>query len=141
MKQQKSKIGLQIRHPFRDLSHVGPILGLKPSIIWKRGDERRTPKGNRIKGTRQDSRVSFEFKFLPRRPLSEKIRAALTALEQHRTMLRKLTTTGGTIILYIGWFCDEHTGMTLDTQILSGIANLRISVELFVYVPDTPRLG
>jgi hypothetical protein len=139
MKQQGSKIGLQIRHPSRDLSNLSIALGLQPEIIWKKGDERRTPKGKKIGGVRDYSRWSTEFKFRHRQALPDKIAAILALLTPHRAMLRKISSTGGTISLYIGWFCDDHTGMTLNTQILSAIADLRISIELFIYVPDEPK--
>jgi hypothetical protein len=136
MKQQRSKLGIQIQHPSRDLSKVCLTLGLKPKIVWKKGEERRTPKGNKIGGIRNFSHCSIDFKFPARQPLHEKIVAILARLKPYRTMLRKLWSTGGTISLYIGWFCDADTGLPLDTQILSVMADLRVSVELFVYIPE-----
>jgi hypothetical protein len=62
--------------------------------------------------------------------------AALELLKPHRRMLRRLSSTGGRISLFAGWFCDEHTGATFDYQILEGMADLRIALDFNLYVPD-----
>lgn len=51
-------------------------------------------------------------------------------------MLRRLCSTGGRISFYIGWFCDEHTGEALSHEILAQMADLRIALDLNIYVPD-----
>jgi hypothetical protein len=112
---------------------------LRPTNIWKKGDERRTPKGNKVGGVREDSRCMIDFKLPLRQPLPEKFIATLALLKPHRAILRKLSSSGGTISLYIGWFCDENTGVTLDAQIFATMADLRIAVELFIYLPDKPE--
>jgi hypothetical protein len=62
--------------------------------------------------------------------------AALELLKPHRRMLRRLSSTGGRISFFVGWFCDEHTGETFNYQILEEIADLRIALDLNLYVPD-----
>jgi hypothetical protein len=72
--------------------------------------------------------------------LQKQIEATLTLLQPHRLMLRRLSSTGGTISFYVGWFCDEDTGETLDAQILERMARLRVALELSIYLPDQPEL-
>lgn len=55
-------------------------------------------------------------------------------------MLRRLSSTGGTISLYVGWFCDENTGEMLNAQILQRMAVMQIALELNIYLPDQPQL-
>ena len=136
MKHQRTKLSLQIRHPTRDLSTVCSALGLRPANLWKVGDERRTPKGNKIGGLRTDSHCSVDLGPTTRRPLSKQMEAALELLKPHRRMLRRLSSTRGRIGFFAGWFCDEHTGATFDYQILEGMADLRIALDLNLYVPD-----
>ena len=100
------------------------------------GDERRTPKGNKIGGLRTDSHCSVDLGPTTRRPLSKQMEAALELPKPHRRILRRLSATGGRISLFAGWFCDEHTGATLDYQILEGMADLRLALDLNLYVPD-----
>jgi hypothetical protein len=100
------------------------------------GDERRTPKGTSIGGAREVSYCSIELGAASKRGLSKKIEAAVQLLKPHRTLLRRLSATGGRISLYVGWFCDEHTGEALGYEILARMADLRIALDLNIYVPD-----
>jgi len=138
MKRQRAKLSLHIEHPNRDLSRVCNVLGLRARHIWKKGDERRTPKGNKIGGIRETSYCSIEFGPPSREPLAKQIEANLTPLKRHRAMLRRLYSTGGTISFYVGWFCDESTGETLNSRLLSAMSELRIALELNIYLRDDP---
>jgi hypothetical protein len=137
MRQQRVQLSLHIRHPTRDLSKVCSGLGLKPKHIWKKGDERRTPKGNKIGGLRDASYCSIDLSPVSRKSLVEQIEANVEMLKRHRSTLRKLSSTGGVISFYIGWFCDEHTGEALSTQLLGAMSDLRIALELNIYIPDS----
>ncbi|UFZ06971.1 hypothetical protein LQG66_11990 [Bradyrhizobium ontarionense] len=64
--------------------------------------------------------------------------AALAWLAPHRALLRRLVATGGRVSFYVGWFCDEHTGEAFDWNLLAALADLRIVLELNIYVPDPP---
>jgi Domain of unknown function (DUF4279) len=136
MKRQRIKLSLRIKHPTRDLSSVCQTLGLRPVNIWKAGEERRTPKGNKIGGIREDSRCSIEFEHSQRDPLPKQIEAALMLLQPHRAMLRRLSTTGGAISFYVGWFFDESDGEAFSSELLRTMADLRIALELNIYLPD-----
>ncbi len=139
MKRQRVKLSLHIKHPTRDLSSVCSALRFEPTNIWKKGDERRTPKGNKIGGLRENSYCSIDLGQSSREPLPKQIEAALTLLQPHRAMLQRLSSTGGTISFYVGWFCDEDAGETLNAQILERMARLRVALELNIYLPDQPE--
>jgi Domain of unknown function (DUF4279) len=136
MKHQRTNLSLQIKHPTRDLSAVCDAFGLRPARLWKVGDERRTPKGNKIGGIRTESACSVHVGPTARKPLSKQIEAALVLLKPHRRMLRNLSSTGGKISFFVGWFCDEHTGESLNQEILEEMADLRIGLDLNIYIPD-----
>jgi len=136
MKRQSTKLSLHIEHPNRDLSGICAVLGLKPTHIWKKGDERKTPKGTKIGGTRTNSYCSIELGRLSRNPLPKQIEAILASLKPHRAILRKLSSTGGLVSFYVGWFCDENTGERFGWQILDAMTDLRIALDLNIYVPE-----
>src|ERR1035438_9371616 len=94
MKDQRAKLSLTIMHPTRDLSVACDAFGLRPTRLWKAGDERRTPKGRSIGGIRTESACSVDFGPTTRRPLSKQIEAALAVLKPHRRLLRSLSSTG-----------------------------------------------
>ena len=137
MKHQRTKLSLHIKHPTRDLSTVCNAFGLRPAHLWKVGDERRTPKGKMIGGLRTESYCSVHFGPTTREPLSKQMEAALTLLKPHRRMLRRLSSTGGSISFFVGWFCNRDTGESFDFQIFEEMANLRIALDLNIYVPDS----
>jgi len=139
MKQLRANLSLHIRHPTRDLSVVCRALGLQLKHMWKRGDERRTPKGSKIGGLRETSYCSIGFGAPSRKPLAKQIEAVLMLLKPHRAMLRRLSSTGGRISFFIGWFCDENTGETFGRQLLDAMADLRIVLDLNIYPPDVPQ--
>jgi hypothetical protein len=123
-------------HPTRDLSVVCVSFGFRPAVIWKAGDERRTPKGTKIGGIRANSYCVVKFGPTTRKTLSNRIEAALARLRPHRSMLRRLSSTGGTATFSIGWFLDEDAGESLSPKLLQEMAGLRISLDLCVYAPE-----
>jgi hypothetical protein len=68
--------------------------------------------------------------------LAKQIEAALLLLKPHRRMLRSLSSTGGKIRFFVGWFCDEHTGESFTHDVLEKMTDLRIALDLNIYVPD-----
>ena|ERR1700738_5329801 len=133
---QDTILSLSLHHPTRDLAVVCAALGLAPRPIWKAGDERQTPTGRKIGGFRDSSYCSIELGIRSREPLSEKFDAALVLLRPHRAILRELSSEGGRVTFYIGWFCDEHTGDLLPWKLLEEMSDLRIELEFNIYIPD-----
>ena len=133
---QRNKLSLHLKHPTRDLSIICRALGLRPKVIWKKGDEWRTPKGRSIGRVRESSYCSIDLGAQSKVDLLKKIEAAVRLLTPHRAILRKLSSTGGRISFYIGWFCDEDTGETLSSKILAQMADLHIALDLNIYVPE-----
>lgn len=132
---QRTKLYLKIRHPAKDLSPLIALFGLQPVRIWKVGDERQTPKGTRIGGMREDSRCSFEFG-QPEEPLLDKISSALAFLKPHREILQEMSSSGGQISFYIGWFLERDTGEVFNGMIWQAMAEMRIDLDLAMYIPD-----
>ena len=130
---QRTQLSLHLMHPARDLSIVCRSLGLRPKVIWKKGDARRTPKGTSIGGARESSYCSIDLGAASKVDLSKKIQAAAQLLKPHRTILRRLSSTGGRISFYIGWFCEEDTGEEFSHETLALLADLPIALDLNIY--------
>lgn len=129
-------LAICIRHPDRDLSAVCSSLGLVPKYVWKKGDERKTPKGTKLEGSREDSRCIIQLEALSDRPMIGLIQSALEQLRPHKATLRDLTNSGGTINFRIGWFLNGDTGESIDQKVLASMADLGIGFEFFVYAPE-----
>ncbi|MBR0825908.1 DUF4279 domain-containing protein [Bradyrhizobium manausense] len=136
MNRYRARLHLRLNHPTRDLSIVCNRLGLKPARIWKRGDERRTPKGNSLGGRRASSSCAIDFGPTSRKTVAKQIAAALERLEPHRAMLRRLSSTGGTASFSVGWFLDEDSGETFSSDLLRAMTRLQIALDLHAYLPD-----
>jgi hypothetical protein len=130
------KVSLRIKHPDLDLSDVCRDLGLTPKHIWKAGDQRRTPKGTILPGNRDSSYCSVPFDDSGEKYLSGKINYVLNALIPHRSILETVSLSGGDISVSIGWFSSGDSGDTVDSMTLKKMADLRISVELYIYCED-----
>lgn len=70
----------------------------------------------------------------------EPIQSILDHLEPHKEILRELVDSGGIVSFRVGWFLDGHTGETFHPHLMEKMADLGISVEFFVYVPDVVPL-
>jgi hypothetical protein len=136
MKHQPAKLSLRIKHPTRDLMIVCGTLGLRPSVLWKAGDPRRTPKGNMLGGRRTESFCSIDIPASRRKSLVDQMRTALILLKPRRRILKMLSSTGGRISFFVGLFCDEHTGESFDCQLLGEMTALQIALDLNIYIPD-----
>lgn len=135
MKSPRSKLSLHIRHPDRDLSIVCESLNLAPKNLWKKGDERRTPKGHKLTGIRDNSFCTVEME-ATNLPLQDQIERALNLLAPHRSIFREISSNGGQTSFYVGCFLDEDSVENFEWRVLESMADLRISLELNIYLPD-----
>jgi Domain of unknown function (DUF4279) len=131
----QTKLSLHIWHPSRDLAGVCRTLRSKPKNIWKKGDQRRTPKGKALEGVREESYCTIEFGAISQVSLSRQIERALVRLKPHRAALRRLRASGGTVSFYVGWFLTDNVGDALSVKLLAEMARMGIMLELNLYPP------
>jgi hypothetical protein len=127
-------------HPTQDLSGVCDALGLQPKIIWKKGDERRAPKGQKLDGIRKNSRCLIDFGPTSTESLAKQLEAALVLLRPHQILLQELSSSGGKFNFFVGLFCGENTVEVLDTKLMETMVSLRIDLILDIYSPDPPEV-
>ena len=139
MVSQRTQLSLRVTHPTRDLAIVCQTLGLRPKVIWRRGDERKTPNGRSIGGLRDHSYCVIDLGVASKVGLPTKIESTVKTLKPHRSLLRKLDSEGGRISFSVGWFCDKDTGEAFDHEILAQMADLRIALDLYIYIPDVVK--
>jgi hypothetical protein len=127
-------LSLRITHPSRDLSQVCSAIGLRPKIIWKKGGERRTPKGTKLGGLRDGSYCSISLGKWSRVSLEKQIDVALKRLRQHKAVLQRFSASGGRISFFVGLSSHRtNFGEVLNAPILAEMAKLKIGVELDIY--------
>jgi len=130
------KISFNSIHPTSDLSQLCEALGVQPDILWKKGDEKRTPKGNIIGGIRENSRCQISFSPFPRNTLSEQLMSILDNFKPHQSLLYNLSNSGGTHNFFIGVFYSENTVETFSLKLFELLLELRIELVLDLYPRD-----
>ena len=133
-------MSINITHPTRDLSGVCDALGLQPKIIWKEGDERRAPRGQKLGGIRTHSRCLIDFGPASTESLVKQLEAALALLRPHQSLLQELSFSGGRLNFFVGLFSGENTEEMLDIKLMETMVNLRIDLVLDIYSPDPPDI-
>jgi len=136
MDRHNIRISFNSIHPTSDLSELCEALGVKPEILWKKGDEKRTPKGNIIGGIRENSRCLISFSPFPRNTLSEQLMSILDNFKSHRTLLYNLSNSGGTHNFFVGIFYSENTVETFSLKLFELLLELRIELVLDLYPRD-----
>jgi hypothetical protein len=119
-----------------DLEAVSDALGIKPSVLWKVGEPRRTPKGTALSGIyktgfwtcRLVDGASIE------QDLSSALSAALDKVAPGSPLFATIAQTGGRVEFFIGWFFDDgNSGDVLDHNLLGRLAGMSIDLSFDVY--------
>jgi hypothetical protein len=140
MDPQRVCVSLNITHPTWDLSGVCDALGLQPKIIWKNGDEKRAPRGQKLTGIHTYSRCLINFGPTTTESLTKQLEAALVLLRPHQALLRELSSSGGELNFSVGLFSGENTMEVLNIKLMETMVSLRIDLVLDIYSPDPPEV-
>jgi hypothetical protein len=133
-----TSLSLRIQHPTLDLIPVCLNLGLTPKIIWRAGEDRVTPKGNPIGGTRDQSYCSVEFFRLSSKETSDQILEVLKELGKHQAAIRNISSSGGRVSLYLGIFSSADFAWVLPGDIITPLGQMKIEIDVNVYIePET----
>src|SRR5262249_48935926 len=128
MKSTHYTVSLRVEHPELDLSVVPASLGLSAKHIWRAGDERRTPKGTVLRALRDNSYCIIDFEGSGR--LRDQLNSVLSKLSAQRPLFENITSSGGRISLFVGWFSSGDSGETIDSAILNRMGELYLGLDL-----------
>jgi hypothetical protein len=132
------RVSFQIRHPTARAEAVSIGLPWKRSNGWTVGEERVTPAGTRLTGTRRDTYCNFIVGEGDDGELASCLAEAVDALMPHKGHLAELHRTGGVLSFYVFWYPNGDTGETFKTELLQKLASLNIDLGLNVY-DDRPQ--
>ena len=136
MSAYKADLSLRLHHPHQQLQRVAQILGLKPSQFWTRGDTRHTPKGDPLEGTRDESYCSVPLKISSISNLAEALSEGVRRITPAKEVLKDIVESGGSASIAVGWFCKGDVGARLPQELLAEMANLKVTLDLYVYLSD-----
>ena len=130
-------VSLRANHPTRDLDFLSELLQMNRRHGWTAGDERVTPKGTSLGGTRAQSywssRVTAEETSSEEWQLEDILNKSITQLEQHKEELQEFVATGGTMNYFIGLYGMRNYGLVFTPALMSRLARAGVELQLDVY--------
>jgi hypothetical protein len=124
-----------------DPAEISASLQLTPSVSWKDGDPRVTPKGTPLEGLRKGS--YWTCKVLkgewPGKDLTTAISDLVTELSPHKPFFQRVRSDGGKVEFFVGWFFAGNSGDVFKADLLAALAGLGLDLSLDIYPPDQPQ--
>jgi hypothetical protein len=133
MNKFKFDLSFRIRHPQMDAEKICLQLGLKAKHKWTAGNQRKTPKGDLLEGTYDESYCSFPLDHDDEAELADLIRSSTQSLKPHEKFLQLISSTGGRLEYFIGWYSDGNSGEEFDADLINQLASLRIGLSFDFY--------
>jgi hypothetical protein len=114
-------------------SEIARIVGLKPHLVFDVGAQRKTPKGQLLKGLYDRTYCLFELFEGLDSSLIDKIRATNKHLLKRRRGLRKIKLSGGVLEYYVDFMVYGNAGVNFEPDILQEVSQVytRISVDVW----------
>lgn len=131
--QREFALSLRMTHPEMDLQAFCDLIELVP---WKwnlAGEVRQTEDGRLLGGVHKRSFCTCSFELDEDASLEVAINDVLELLESKRKEIVDMTSSGGEMHFFIGWFFEGTAGMVLDWKTLRRMSDLEISFQLDAY--------
>lgn len=132
-------VSFRVVHPTMDPDEICGQLNLQAKPKWKAGSQRRTPRGDPLTGIYDVTYCCFRFEHPKNVGLVNFLKRCTKKLRNHREFLNHIHSTGGSLEYFIGWFSDKNSGGEFDWQLLSQLADLKITLSIDFY--GGPELG
>jgi hypothetical protein len=136
-------VSLRFWHPTIDPEVISTKLGKKPSRLWRAGEPRTTPKGNKLEGTWKDSYWTAPLH--PKKSLSSRktqietfLSTALDELAPHSKFIKAILAGGGRAEFFVGLFGDKNYGFDLEPELLQRLGKIGLRLSLDIY-PENPK--
>jgi hypothetical protein len=128
----RHRVRFLVRHPRMDLTFLSNSTGLSPDLNWIYGTERRTPAGNVLPGTHQNSTWSHSVQ-LKQLNFASAVEQLLDSIEKAAHELVEVSTGGGTASLVLDLDGRSNIGDSLSPRLLARIAaiGIELGVEVF----------
>ena len=132
---KRYKVSLRLWHPTMDPDEISASLALTPSISWRRGEQRRSSKGEVLDGSYDQSYWSGSLSADSNpQGLVDTLELYLLHLENRAKFMREFHHTGGNAEFFVGWFGTG--GATFTWDLLERCAFLGIELGIDVYGDD-----
>lgn len=131
----KVVISIRINHPKWKHSAITKLLNCEPDVSRTVGEDRKTPKGQKLKGTNPETywgkRLDYEGD-----SLNDAIEIGLRLFDPIPGAVAKIREDGGGVEFFIGWFFDANGGDVLPSPIMRRLADHGIDLSFDIYGPE-----
>lgn len=128
-------ISVRIKHPKWDHAAITKLLNCEPDISRTVGEERKTPTGQKLKGTNPNTYWCKDLDY-EGDSLSGAIEVGLRLFDPIAGAVAKIRQDGGNVEFFIGWFFDANGGDVLPSLIMRRLADHGIDLSFDVYGPE-----
>jgi len=130
-------LDLRIWHPTLDPDLVTRTLGLEPSIAWRAGDPRKTPKGTVLEGVRSEgywsaNPFSYGWRESTDAQVEDALEELITYLSPYEDFLREISQ-GGAVRIWVSSQGNRNYALELPPSMLSRLASVGATVVHDVY--------
>jgi len=130
-------ISLRAKHPKDDLAFMTEVFGKQPNVSWVAGEERKTPKGTSIGGTRSNSywvtRLTEEETDSEAWQLEDYLEQIYKEISPKIELLASFLESGGRLELYVSLFGARNFGLVLNPDLLSRLGTAKVELQLDIY--------
>ena len=116
-----------------DAEKICVQLGLEAKHKWTAGSQRKTPKGDLLEGTYDESYCTFPIDHDEETELADLIKSSTQSLKLCENLLQLISSTGGRLEYFIGWYSSGNSGEEFDSDLIAELASLRIGLSFDFY--------
>lgn len=127
------KIGLLIKHPYKNLSYVRDKIGIDPDFVKVAGEIMTTKSGRILNGFNKIN-VWSRYRFVGRnREIFQSVEETVTAIYPYKDVFIDISKTGGNSLIILQLPGYENIGAELKFGMLQKIGEMRVGfgVEVF----------
>ncbi len=130
-------VSLRANHPSRDLSFLSHLFSIERRHGWTAGDERKTPRGTLLGGTRQESywsgRVTSEKVSSEEWQLEDILHQSVIKVLRYQAELAEFFETGGTMNYFIALYGSQNYGLIFSPGLMSKLTEAKVEIQLDIY--------
>lgn len=131
-------VTLHIDHPELNPETVTATLGLTPSHQHRKGEPRRTSKGQARPGIYDSDHWSHRFDLTGVRDLFAYLDELLVSWEPHRDFFNRIADSGGTSVLFCGIIADGNWDEQMPHAMAARLASMKIDLRLDAWMQREP---
>jgi AraC-like DNA-binding protein len=127
----------RVSHPNLSPEDICCELNMTPAYSSIAGEQRKSRPSDRVTPAANETFCTFDLGGGDKGALAPCLRSAAQSLDQHSEFLRKIRSSGGTLVFHASWRPNADREVVFETDLLLKMAEL--GIELSINVPCSQR--